>query len=215
MDAAGPELAAPDADSKLKSSTTTPSSVAHSPLFKLPRELRDSIYEFSFNSLHESIETYYGEQHLIKVTKDRGIPEPALLSTCKVVRDEAVMLFYGRDRFAIVFDSYDPAAMLLWNAKTLHLNLNYNLVAPSRGALRTGGRSWDNLKRSLQLHHSGHTLSMEIYPRDSPEYREEDEFIQGMFRTARAMEEYEWEDVEEILQMLRLGLAALHYRWAR
>lgn len=211
MDATGPEMAAPDVASSEVSSATSPSSVAHSPLFKLPRELRDYIYEYSFCSLYTT--TRSGE-YGIRVTKEGGIPEPALLLTCKAIRDEAVPLYYGKTRFHLIVRSFDPAVMLLWNAKKAHLRLNYNLSAPWQGLTRTGVRSWDNLKRTLRLVHSGHKLFVAVGPRDGPNFNGQEEFIQGMTKVARSMDDEDWDVVEDTLQMLRHGLVALNPNWA-
>lgn len=204
-------MAAPDMGTIQVSSATSPSSVAHSPLFKLPRELRDYIYEYSFCSLYTT--TRSGENG-IRVTKEGGIPEPALLLTCKAIRDEAVPLFYGKTRFHFIVHSFDPAVMLLWNAKKAHLRRDYNLAAPGQGLTRTGFRSWSNLKRTLQLVHSGHQLFVAVGPRDSPNFSGQEEFIQGMTNVARSMDDKEWDVVEETLQMLRHGLFALNPNWA-
>jgi len=210
---AGLELreAAPEAVSGQSSSTASSSSVALSPLFKLPRELRDYFYEYSFYSLYTPAP---GGEYGIKITKNEGIPEPALLLTCKIIREEAVMQFYGQTRLNLVIHSYDPATMLLWNAKRVHLMRDYNLVAAVKFASRTGPISWDNLKRTLQLVHSGHHLFVTIGARGAPNYSEEEEFLQGMTSVARSMYYQEWDFVEDTLQMLRQGLVALNLHWA-
>ena len=210
MDATAPEVAAPDVGSRLENSTTSHPSVAHSPLFKLPRELRDYIYEYSFYSLYTPGSD--GE-YRINVTKDEGIPEPALLLTCKIIREEAIMLLYGQYRFMLIIESHDPAVMLLWNAKMVHLQRDYNLVTASQGASRAGPRSWGNLKRTLQLVHSGHHLFVDMGERGAYNYSQEEEFLQGMFNVARSMYYEEWELVEDTLQMLRQGLVAMDRDW--
>lgn len=211
MDVTGPEEAAPEVAASPESIATSPSSVARSPLFKLPRELRDYIYEYSFCSLYTPRRS--GECG-IRVTKEGGIPEPALLLTCKAIRDEVVPLYYGKTRFHFIVHSFDPAVMLLWNAKKAHLRLNHNLSAPGQGLTRTGVRSWSNLKRTLQLVHSGHKLFVAVGPRDGPNFNGQEEFIQGMINVARSMDDKEWDLVEDTLQMLRHGLVALHPDWA-
>lgn len=212
MEASVPKMTALHAVSSLvENNTIAASSVAHSPLFKLPRELRDYIYEYSFCSLYTPTGT--GEDH-IEVTKERGIPEPALLLTCKAVREEALVLFYGRSRFNLLSYSYDPAVMLLWNAKMAHLRRVYKLPTPAQGLCRVGPRRWDNLKRTLQLIHGHHHLFVAVVPRDAPNFSEEDEFIRGMTNVAKAMDYEDWDVVEATLQMLRQGLVALHARWA-
>ncbi|GAB7335040.1 hypothetical protein MBLNU13_g06898t1 [Cladosporium sp. NU13] len=194
--------------------TNTPTSsfsVAHSPLFKSPRELRDYIYEYSFYSLY----TPNGSgEYDIKVTKDEGLPEPALLLTCKTIREEAIMLLYGQDRLNLVIHSYDPAVMLLMNAERVYLKRDYNLTAAVQHASRAGPISWDNLKRTPQLVHSGHQLFVLIGARGVPNYSEEEEYLQGLTNVVRSMYYQKWDFVEDTLQMLRQGLVALNPNWA-
>jgi hypothetical protein len=211
MEASALKTPASHAVSSLKNNTIAASSVAQSPLFKLPRELRDHIYEYSFSGLYTP--TGNGEEH-IRVTKERGIPEPALLLTCKTIREEAIVLFYSRSRFNLVSHSYDPAVLLLWEAKREHLKRGYNLAGCVQGLTRVGPRRWDNLKRTLQLIHKGHHLFSAEVRRDDPLFSGEDEFIRGMFIVACSMGRYEWDEAEATLQMLRQGLVALHPRWA-
>jgi hypothetical protein len=94
----------------METTPALPSSVKDSPLFKLPQELRDVIYESSY-----STETY------ATVTKEAGIPEPGLLSTCKVIRQEAIAVFYGETRPNFIIESDDPAVLLLWDGKKKYL----------------------------------------------------------------------------------------------
>jgi hypothetical protein len=204
-------MPASHAGSSQENNTIAASSVAHSPLFKLPRELRDYIYEYSFDSLYTP--SGNGEDK-IKVTKEGGIPEPALLLTCKTIREEAIILFYGRSRFTLVSHSYDPAVMLLWNAKREHLKRGYNLAGCVQGLSRVGPRRWDHLKRTLQLIHKGHHLFVAEVPRHDPDFSGEEEFIRGMCIVASSMCRYEWDEAEAALQMLRQGLVALNPRWA-
>jgi len=212
MDASGPEMVASDAVPSLESSTTSLSSVAHSVLFKLPRELRDYIYEYSFYDLYT---TARNGKCAINVTKNRGIPEPAIMLTCKTVRDEALMLYYSQPRFNLMVRSFDPTVMLLWNAKKLRLRQDYNLATPGQDISRSGPKGWSNLKRTLQLIHSGHRLFVDVGPRGGPRYSEQEEFIQGMARVAWSMNRMPWDVVETTLQMLRHGLVALDSQWAK
>lgn len=111
--------------SSLEGSSASSPSVAHSSLFKLPRELRDYIYEYSFCSLYT---TYREGVRGIEMNKQGGIPEPALLFTSRILREEAATLFYGRRRFFIFIDSYDPAIMVLWKQKRQRLTQAHGLT---------------------------------------------------------------------------------------
>ena len=80
----------PDKGSKATelSQSQLPSSVAQSPLFQLPPELRTMIYRFALDT---------GED--IEITESHGIPEPALLSVSKIVRSESYKVFYIENKY--------------------------------------------------------------------------------------------------------------------
>lgn len=79
-----------------------PSSVAESPLFKLPPELRTMIYRFALIDDQE-----------IAITESGGFPEPELLSVCKTVRSEAYKVFYYENIFCCVVEHFSPVTLLL------------------------------------------------------------------------------------------------------
>lgn len=91
----------------MQDSSSTSSSIDHSPLFKLPRELRDNIYEYAVYS--------EDDDGICTVTRRRGIPEPPLLFTCNIIREEAVEVFYSVNIFRVnlLRDDLHPAAKLL------------------------------------------------------------------------------------------------------
>lgn len=125
------------------------------------------------------------------------------------------MLFYGQSRLNLIVDCYDSAVMLLWNTKKVHLNRQYNVTAAAQGVSRIGTPSWNNLKRTLQLIHSGHNLFVVVGPRGAPNYSEQEEFIQGMTNVAGSMDHEEWDFAEDAFQMLRQGWVALNPKWAK
>jgi hypothetical protein len=190
----------PSHNSNMETTPALPSSVKDSPLFKLPQELRDVIYESSY-----STETY------ATVTKEAGIPEPGLLSTCKVIRQEAIAVFYGETRPNFIIESDDPAVLLLWDGKKKYLAREYNLVPKAQWSTREGTRMWVKLKRCLQLWHSG---TIQTWPSagapGTPNYSEEKRFTRGLFEAVRAMRDRPWDEVCCVLDMLRLGLEKFH-----
>lgn len=84
--------------------TALATSIAASPLFKLPPELRLRIYEYA---------VYSCEDQLCEVTRKDGIPELALLFTCKTVRAKAIPVFYTVNTFRIAIESYHAAVQVL------------------------------------------------------------------------------------------------------
>lgn len=98
---------------------STAQSIADSPPFKLPPELRNRIYEYTFASLGNSI--------IIK--QENGIPEPSLLASCKIIRREAIGIFYSPDvnDLEITIDSFHPARVTLWARKRILLKQQYGV----------------------------------------------------------------------------------------
>lgn len=188
--------------SGLNSSAALPSSVAHSPLFKLPRELRDYIYEYSFSN-----------PDLFRVTKDDGIPEPALLSICKLVRDEAIALFNGRERLRLSVKSYDPTVLVLWWLKKTRLARVYGFQPSRLHVNHIGPRSYSSFKQALKFHHAGRIGHLKGGLPGSPEYCEERCFITGLLGVARKMKGIPWKEVETVLDGLRPGLVKMHPDW--
>lgn len=84
------------------SSSQVGDSVIDSPLFKLALELRKDIYRYALI-----------KQGAIDITKDHGIPEPALLSACKIIRSETLEIFYGENDFTCTPYGFDHALCLL------------------------------------------------------------------------------------------------------
>ena len=191
--------------SGLESSAVFPPSVAHSPLFKLPKELRDYIYEYAFCT----------PPHQRTITKGGGIPEPALLFTCKIVRQEACPLFYGRQRLILVIDSYDPAVMVFWRLKKEQFARAYGLTSSGLHTYRRiGPRNWNSLKTMLRLHLAGKIGSLYRSLSGSQRVKDEGLFVAGLFKAVRKMKGWPWHRVEAVLDMLRPGLVKLHKEWA-
>ena len=89
------------------------SSVAHSPLFKLSAELRNTIYRLVLVEGHDG---WFGEEPVV-VDKINGIPEPGLLLSNKIVRSEASGIFYYENHWNCEVRNYDPAPVLLLQSK--------------------------------------------------------------------------------------------------
>jgi hypothetical protein len=188
----------------MQSNATPPSSVDHSPLFKLPPELRDMIYDYAFST-----------KHCVTVTKQAGIPEPALLLTCKVVREEAIAVFYRERRLHPIVHGFDSTVILLWQTKRRHMVNDYNMVPTTPKVVHEGPRMWVNLIHSLELYHG---RKLWIISKDRPSSgsssnREESVFIAGLFKVVRTMRGRPWEEVRGVLDMLRLGLVKFHPTW--
>lgn len=131
-------------------------SVTDSPLFKLPSELRNIIYRYALN-----------EQAAIDITKDYGIPEPALLSACKIIRCETRLIFYGENDFVCRIHGYHPAPLLLVRKKIDAENLSYGKMRKLSHGLAhlsldtvRGKGCWKNMVTWLHAFREGKCLGL-------------------------------------------------------
>lgn len=186
--------------------TTAATPDAASMLLKLPAELRLRIYEYAL---------YIDGEGICEITRNEGIPEPALLLTCKVVRDEGVAIFYAVNTVRLVTESFYPAV--------------HNLIARKVSALRTTGvnvkkldveicasgkRNFQNLTFWVQFLHSGKTMNPSLAePQVSAAMDPEPMFVDSLFRIAAGMRERPWAEVLRVVNGLRGGLIALDKEW--
>ena len=182
---------------------TLPQSVAQSPLFvKLPPELRDRIYEYAVY------------QRLCKVTTAHDIVEPALLFTCKIVRKEAIGIFYAANMLAVATPSFDPATALLVNRKDKLLRSVYGCRITKAGLDVSLPRRWPNSFSMLRHLHTG-TLPRLRIAKIPPRMFVNDEacFIASLFNVATGLRGRPWDEVQDVFVGLRAGLIALHGDW--
>jgi hypothetical protein len=86
-------------------------SIAQSPFFtKFPPEIRLQIYKYALFVANDD--------GYCVVTKEKGIPGPPLLLTCKAIRKEAIDTFYHQKWFLLVLKDWNPAALVLMTRKT-------------------------------------------------------------------------------------------------
>lgn len=173
---------------------------------KLPAELRLRIYKYAL---------YSDDDGVCEVTRNEGIPEPALLFTCKTVGEEGVAIFYTVNSIRLVAESFHPAV--------------HNLIAHKVAAIRTAGmhlgeleieiftigkRNFHNLPLWVQHIHSGKTLKPCATDHQVPaEMEPESKFVDSLFRIAEGVREGPWADVERVVNGLRGGLVALNEEW--
>ena len=75
---------------------TSPQPVSQSPLWKLPPELRICIYEYALF-----------QSDWCMVTRQHGIPEPALLLACKTINSDAALVMWQNHVFELEFFTDD------------------------------------------------------------------------------------------------------------
>ncbi|USW51627.1 hypothetical protein Slin15195_G049460 [Septoria linicola] len=73
-------------------------------LERLPRELRDLIYEAALISA----------EVMVDASKNRGAFVPGLLQTCKQIRAEATKLFYAKNHFRVITPQHAMFTSMNW-----------------------------------------------------------------------------------------------------
>lgn len=125
------------------------SSVAHSPLFKLSAELRNTIYRLVLVQDHAEFEVV-----CVAVDSLRGITEPALLLSNKIVRSEASGIFYHENHWNCEVRNYDPAPVLLLQSKLKMPFSEHEMVINVTSVRRDiSYGTWRNLVSWLHLCH--------------------------------------------------------------
>jgi hypothetical protein len=188
--------------------------IAQFPLFsKLPAELRLKIYQYALYP--EDKDGFYD------VTRTNGIPEPPLLFTSKAIRNEAIEIFYRKNRFKLIMPSWDPAAEVLIMRKEKML-ANGEITERRQYIEHGDGRLWKNLLEWLRRYHAGEAHSMAV--RAVKAYEDEDVgqtrpeldgFTRSMFELVAALSGSPWEEIEPMIKGLRHGLNAIDVDWRR
>lgn len=171
----------------------------HSRLLNLPGELRNLIYEYA---------TYTDVK--CQITKANGIPEPALLMTCKRIRKEAMCIYYASNTAVLESIAFDAAAERLYFRKYEVLLTDHDFELATPGMKFAGPPNWTNLKGRLRSYHGGHSFVTSSDTRLPPALI----VAFGMMRAVMAMQARPWEEVESILESLRAGLVAIDSIWA-
>lgn len=187
-------------------SDPTAITIAASPLFKLPAELRLQIYGYA---------QYSNDDGICEITQKGGIPEPALLFTCKAARHEGIAVFYTVNSIRLVAESYHPAVHNLFLRKVASISKSIAHVKWLDVEIGTSGRrNFQNLTLWLQYVHSGKSLKpCPEDPQAPAEVEAEPNFVDSLFRIAAGMKDRPWADVERVVNGLRGGLIALNREW--
>lgn len=180
---------------------------ARSTLYRLSPELRNRVYSYALAP----------DGKFRVVTIENGIPEPAVLFTCKHIRKEAIGIFYNENKFLLTMRDYHPAVQLLWNRKTDALSHNINISKKVYWTKERGVKHWNNLKKSLRVIHSQRIEieDQENFDTDlSTNAREEENFRVGLEIMASMMKSQPWQQVEKVVDSLRIGLIKINRAWA-
>jgi hypothetical protein len=188
---------------------TADNGIAKSPLFSLPRELRNMIYTYALASDAETT-----------LTKSGGIPEPALLSASKTLRAETFENFYLENKFVCEVHNFDCAPILLAVAKSLQLATEtegLRALAKKRPSSILnckvsfrGKRNWENLVAWLLLCREEKTPGLDCTDADDAEHK----LLKGLFEMVLEGPEISVEALRFLCKAVRPGFVALHGDWA-
>jgi hypothetical protein len=199
-------------------STAMATSVAASPLFKLPAELRLRIYEYALRSDKPAYVGFYRKNGHCTVTRANGIPEPALLFTCKAVREEAIKTFYTVNVFGATVENCHPAAHIIMARKKAILQaMGMDVTKIAVQTSQFGLKNFQNLMLWLQYIHQGGMIPSVTYATSivsrKAKLRSTARFMSSLTNIATAMRGSPWAEVENIIKGLRLGLIAFDDEW--
>lgn len=179
--------------------THLPSSVADSPLFRLPSELRNMIYRFALTT-----------DGGVVVTESGGIPESALLSVSKVLRSETYGVFYNENEFVCEIKKFSPATLLLAARKGVPTGVHPGIRNPTM-RMYFHERCWKNLVSWLHMSLEGKCGAWGV-----PEGHEQEErFIRCLFTVALGSPSDNHVALDLVLESMRPALVDLHADWGQ
>ncbi|KAK4555960.1 hypothetical protein LTR86_007180 [Recurvomyces mirabilis] len=173
---------------KVRDSTVSQAKT-HSGLLQLPPELRLHIYEHCFGNETE-------------ITLSPDFRPPPLLSTCRIIRREALKPYYQRTRFLITITDCDAR---LFRKFTQHLNRLPVSGLSCWWALE--GRSWENLLQWAHWVCEGENLALEPGGEDDV-----DAVVTAVLGMARHVKD--WATCRLVLMEMRGAICALNAAWA-
>ncbi|KAK4496541.1 hypothetical protein PRZ48_012521 [Zasmidium cellare] len=175
-------------------------------LFKLPAELRNRIYRLTLVTSDEASP--------IQITKS-GHERSRLLDTCKIIRSEALGIYYQENRFAIFIQDYGSSDMLKWFNMMKQLGHDTSKISVAID-IDWFGVSWRNLRQWLRRAHNRERVARPMSPERLLELCEGHPVIHligGMFATAVGMRGQPWSMVEPLLDIWRPSLVTTHAGW--
>lgn len=148
----------------------------------------------------------------VQITKTRRIPEPALLSVSKTVRSETFGIFYSGNKFLIVVERYDPAAVLLAIRRSSVSDAAIGLIGIRGFALVTDeDPNWNNLVKWLHLCLQEGCFGLSSHESDNAEAK----LVAGLFRTVFENPTMSAVNLDILLKNIRPALAELDEDWAK
>ena len=179
-------------------------SVADSPLFDLPPELRNKIYRYALVRIRE-----------LAITKSHGIPEAPLLSVSKLVRSETYELFYLENKFKCVVHNYDPTSVMLanrrWSALAQIPGTTLDDTIDVISIHYRGKRNWKNLVTWFHFVHQSPSCGM-----DATSHGDAEESLRsGLFKVLMYGPDMTSSAVDFLLESMRPTFVRLHRDWGK
>jgi hypothetical protein len=176
-------------------------------LLGLPAELRNRIYRFAVSA-----------DGRIPITTSAGFTEPPLLLTSKAIRQEAIGIYYLENDFDLVVVSWDPSIYSLQVQKAESMWNNYKIDLLNQikvRILRRGHTSWKNFKRWMRMHYDERVdeAGPMLEPTKTASLPPMQKIMVGMFVVANRMKASPWDEVEQVLELLRPGMVSLDAAW--
>lgn len=189
-------------------------SPASVPLLRLPPELRNTIYEYALRL----------DDGACIVSDTAGIPESALLITCKRIRREAIGIFYTINELHMIVDSCSPSVPILVKQKAVAMFKQYHCHINFPTLFLRGPQRWRNLVSWLRATHAdpreirsicaiASDLDKKPHSPLSRNRAKEMAIVAGLFKMVVSMQGVQWEEVEEALKLLRYGLVRYDSEW--
>ena len=152
------------------------------PLLNIPPELRNKIYRFSLVNTGDPFYTNW-------VDVNHYWPEqPALLQTCRQIKQEATSIYYEENEFFLCVGLLDnmPTSQhwILTQAPCHHVTVN--LVCSDKV-------SWSGLNTWLRRYYEGGVSGLHTG----------EPHLQYAFRIVKAMQDVPWSTVEKVLELYR------------
>jgi hypothetical protein len=203
----------PDAE-ELVNTSVSAQPESHSLLLKLPPELRNRIYEYALRF----------DNGICEVNETVGIPESALLLTCKEIRQEAIGIFYSANKVHVELESFSPAMPILIEKKMCALHKQYGYKIEINSLSTRGPRNWRNLMSWLKTVHGpqrspfgilgvSSMLENQPYSQQADLTAKEMAMLAGLFQVASMTTDLPWDEVEKALNILRYGVVQYSSEW--
>lgn len=173
--------------------TSTPSTSA---LLSLPPEMRNRIYRFAL--LHEN--------DILTQTGSKPPADPAILRTCRQLRNEASGIYYQENDIVFEVESYDIDTYVRWTERSIHrrkANVKFRMSAPP---------NWANLLRWLKAFYDNAWM-LRLPPQGGRVCPEPAGFLFDIAEEMQVGMGCTWGEVKRVLEFARGALAAVDEDW--